>query len=130
MIYGNYFNKKYKQYRNKTWSAPMLMSVFIIISMFLVFSFEQIGIFRKESNLGKTAVHIGKSKNYFFIKLVQQGKNKNIEKISEKMDLKESLKTKVTNESKIIKEKNQEKMMNDTYLVVVNDKRKVMKKGT
>merc|ERR1711934_21412 len=102
MIYGNYFNKKYKQYRNRTWSAPMLMSVFIIISMFLVFSFEQIGIFRKEINLGKTAVRIGK---------VQQNKI-DIENKSEKVELKESVIAKVTNESKMIKEKNQEKMMN------------------
>ena len=61
MFIGNYLSNKYQQYRKKTWSAPMLMSVFIIISMLLVFSFEQIGLFRKESNL-TTAIHIGKSK--------------------------------------------------------------------
>ena len=61
MFIGKYLKKKYQHYRNRTWSAPMFMSVFIIVSMLLVFSFEQIGIFRKESNL-TTAIHIGKSK--------------------------------------------------------------------
>jgi len=61
MSIGNYLSKSYQHYRKRTWSAPMFMSVFIITSMLLVFSFEQIGIFRKESNL-TTAVHIGKSK--------------------------------------------------------------------
>lgn len=61
MFYGNYLSTKYTQYRNKTWSAPMLMGTFIVISMLLVFSCEQIGLFRKENNL-TTAIHIGKSK--------------------------------------------------------------------
>ena len=62
MLFGKNITSKVQQYRKKTWSAPMLMSVFIILSMFLVFSFEQIGLFRKENNLSSQAVYIGKSK--------------------------------------------------------------------
>lgn len=61
MFYGNIINK-YKQLKKRTWSAPMLMTVFIITSMLLVFSLEQIGLFRKENNLENQAMHIGKSK--------------------------------------------------------------------
>lgn len=62
MFYGNYFSNKYQQLRKRNWSAPMLMTVVIIISMLMVFSFEQIGLFRKENNLSVSVKHIGKSK--------------------------------------------------------------------
>merc|ERR1712032_247715 len=101
MFYRNeYVNKKYTEYRRKYWSAPMLMSVFIIISMLAVFSFEQIGLFKKENNLD-TAMHVGK---------IQQTRPQNIENLSVMKDISEQMK--VNTESKIIKEKQQEKMMN------------------
>ena len=62
MFYGNYLSNKYQQIRKRSWSAPMIMSVFIIFSMLLVFSFEQVGLFRKESNLNYATKQIGRSK--------------------------------------------------------------------
>lgn len=61
MFYGRFFSNKYQQYKKRNWSAPMLMSVFIIISLLVVFSFEEIGLFRKENNLSSEVMHIGKS---------------------------------------------------------------------
>lgn len=37
--------------RKKNWSAPAIITVFIIIMMILVYSFEQIGLLNKERNL-------------------------------------------------------------------------------
>ncbi len=42
---------KLNQLRKKNWSAPTIMSVFILISMIIVFSFEAIGLAKKEKNL-------------------------------------------------------------------------------
>ena len=39
------------QIRKKSWSAPTIMTVFILISMIVVFSFEAIGLAKKEKNL-------------------------------------------------------------------------------
>jgi len=68
MFYGNYFNNKYQTLKKKTWSAPTLIAIVIIISMILVFSFEQIGLFRKEYNLNSEVQHIGKSKLNILLK--------------------------------------------------------------
>ena len=62
MFYEKKITSKVQQNFKKTWSAPKIISVFIIFSMFIVFSFEQIGLFRKENNLNSQAVYIGKSK--------------------------------------------------------------------
>jgi tRNA C32,U32 (ribose-2'-O)-methylase TrmJ len=51
MSIGKYLSKKYQVYRKQTWSAPMLISVLIIMMMFLIFGFEQIGLLNKEVNL-------------------------------------------------------------------------------
>jgi hypothetical protein len=40
-----------KHLRRKNWSAPITMSVFIIICMIVVFSFETLGLSNKERNL-------------------------------------------------------------------------------
>merc|ERR1712151_1006110 len=103
MFYRNEYVNKYTEYRRKYWSAPMLMSVLIIISMLAVFSFEQIGLFKKENNLD-TAMHVGK--------IQQTRPQNNIENLSVMKDISEQIKMKVNTESKIIKEKTQEKMMN------------------
>jgi len=42
---------KLNQLRKKSWSAPTVMTVFILISMIIVFSFEAIGLTNKEKNL-------------------------------------------------------------------------------
>ena len=62
MLYRNYLSLKYTQYKKKTWSAPLLMSGFLIICLLLVFSLEEVGLFRKENNLNNQVMHIGKSK--------------------------------------------------------------------
>jgi hypothetical protein len=43
--------KKVNQFRKQNWSAPSVMTAFIIISMFMVYSFETIGILNKERNI-------------------------------------------------------------------------------
>jgi hypothetical protein len=63
-----YINQKYKYNRKRQWKLPAIFGVIILISMFLVVVFEQIGIFRKEQNLKFNHVYIGKSKislNFF-----------------------------------------------------------------
>ena len=42
---------KAKYIRKQNWSAPTIMSVFIIICMIIVFSFETMGLANKERNL-------------------------------------------------------------------------------
>jgi hypothetical protein len=49
---------KVNQIRKQNWSAPAIMTVFILISMFLVFSFESIGILRRETNLDHRVVYL------------------------------------------------------------------------
>ena len=43
--------KKANHLRKKNWSAPTIMSVFIIICMMIIFSFETLGLANKEKNL-------------------------------------------------------------------------------
>ena len=43
--------KKFEAIRKKNWSAPAIMSVFILICMLIVYSFEAIGLLNKERNL-------------------------------------------------------------------------------
>lgn len=43
--------KKFNQIRKQNWSAPTTMSVFIIICMIFIFSFESLGLMNKEKNL-------------------------------------------------------------------------------
>lgn len=80
MFYARKLQNKFNVYRKRT-SAPMLMTIIIIISMFLVFSFEQIGLFRKERNLSSQAIYIGKSKlNLIFVKFINFSSSSNIKK--------------------------------------------------
>jgi len=99
----NFMNITHQQLKKKTWSAPMIMTVFIITSMLMVFSCEQIGLFRKENNLETQAIHIGK---------IQQTISKKFENTNDKFNINESIITKINNESVKEKEKTQEKMMN------------------
>jgi len=82
----------------------MLMSVFIIISLLVVFSFEEMGLFRKELNINSEVLHIGK---------IQQTLTKKIKENNvENNELEQIVISKVNSESQKIKEKTQEKMMN------------------
>lgn len=58
MLFVNKCMGKVNQIRNKNWSAPAIMTVFILISMFLVFSFESIGILRRETNLDHRVIYL------------------------------------------------------------------------
>merc|ERR1712151_84513 len=101
MFNRNYLKNQYSHIK-KTWSVPMYMTVIVIISVLAVFCFEEMGLFNKELNINhKPVVHIGK---------IQQTLNKDIEN---KAEIKDSFKlfSKINTESKLIKEKNQEKMM-------------------
>merc|ERR1711934_852052 len=43
--------RKANQIRKQNWSAPSVMSAFIIFCMFMVYSFETIGILNKDRNI-------------------------------------------------------------------------------
>lgn len=45
------FIQKANRIRKRKWSAPAVMSVFILICMIVVFSFESLGILNKDKNL-------------------------------------------------------------------------------
>ncbi len=45
------FFKKANQIRKQNWSAPAIMTVFIIVSMVIIFSMESLGLAKKEKNL-------------------------------------------------------------------------------
>jgi hypothetical protein len=51
MMFANNLFKKANQIRKQNWSAPTIMSAFIILCMFIVYSFETIGILNKERNI-------------------------------------------------------------------------------
>ena len=57
------FSRKANQFRKQNWSAPTIMSAFIIVCMVLVFSFESIGLLNKEKNLDFRISTPEKSKN-------------------------------------------------------------------
>jgi len=58
MLFVNKCMGKVNQIRKQNWSAPAKMCVFIIICMFLVFSFESIGILRRETNLDRRVIYL------------------------------------------------------------------------
>lgn len=60
MLFVKKCSGKINQIRKQNWSAPAIMTVFILISMFLVFSFESIGILRRETNLDHRVVYLDK----------------------------------------------------------------------
>jgi hypothetical protein len=45
------FIRKANQIRKQNWSAPAIMSAFIIVCMVFIYSFEAIGLLNKEKNL-------------------------------------------------------------------------------
>lgn len=51
MMLANSFVKKINHIRKQNWSAPTIMTAFIIFCMFMVYSFETIGILNKERNI-------------------------------------------------------------------------------
>ncbi len=50
-MFSKKFVKKANQFRKQNWSAPTIMSVFIIVCMVFIYSFETIGLLNKEKNL-------------------------------------------------------------------------------
>ena len=51
MTFSKKFALKFYQFRHKNWSAPTIMSVFIVICMIVIYSMESIGLLHKEKNL-------------------------------------------------------------------------------
>jgi hypothetical protein len=51
MLLTNNFMKKANQFRKQNWSAPTIMTVFIIICMIVIYSVECLGLANKEKNL-------------------------------------------------------------------------------
>jgi hypothetical protein len=51
MTFSKNFVRKANQFRKQNWSAPTIMSVFIIICMVVIYSFETVGLLNKEKNL-------------------------------------------------------------------------------
>merc|ERR1711934_483610 len=51
MMFANKIVRKANQIRKQNWSAPSVMSAFIIFCMFMVYSFETIGILNKDRNI-------------------------------------------------------------------------------
>jgi hypothetical protein len=50
-MFSKNFVRKANQFRKQNWSAPTVMSVFIIICMIIIFSMESLGLSNKERNL-------------------------------------------------------------------------------
>ena len=69
MMFANNIVKKANQIRKQNWSAPTVMSAFIICCMFMVYSFETIGILNKERNIDFriTSPETGKISFLFFL---------------------------------------------------------------
>ena len=51
MIYANRLIRKANQIRKQNWSAPSIMAAFIIVCMIIIYSFEKLGLAKKEKNL-------------------------------------------------------------------------------
>jgi hypothetical protein len=51
MMFTQNFVKKANQVRKQNWSAPTIMTTFLVICMLFIYSFECIGLLNKEKNL-------------------------------------------------------------------------------
>ena len=113
------FMKKANHTRKQNWSAPATMGVFILICMFIVYSFELLGLTNKEKNLefrnsnrnekGKIYSHL-----YLVIKAFSQNKFENKKsKINNSTHDISNLKLidKIKFLSRINKQESQEKML-------------------
>jgi Na+/proline symporter len=59
MMLANFFSSnanKLNKIRKQKWSGPIIIGIFLIISMLIVFGLETIGIFQKEKNLDSRTV--------------------------------------------------------------------------
>jgi uncharacterized sodium:solute symporter family permease YidK len=65
MLFSKNFMRKANQFRKQNWSAPTIMTVFIIVSMIIVYSFESLGLANKEKNLDFRYTTPEKSKKDF-----------------------------------------------------------------
>jgi hypothetical protein len=70
MMCSKNFARKANQFRKQNWSAPTIMSAFIVVCMVLVFSFESIGLLNKEKNLDFRISTPETSKLLFLMKLI------------------------------------------------------------
>ena len=63
-MFTNNLIRKANQIRKQNWSAPTIMTAFIIFCMFMVYSFETIGILNKDRNIDYRMTSPEKSKFY------------------------------------------------------------------
>jgi hypothetical protein len=61
-MFSRNFIRKANQIRKQNWSAPTIMSAFIIVCMIVVYSFESVGLLNKEKNLDFRSTTPEKSK--------------------------------------------------------------------
>lgn len=123
MLFAKKVNLKMTQIRKQNWSAPAIMTVFILICMFIVFSFETIGILRRESNLDHRIIYINKGINLFMfysLKLVtikgQSNKDIQINDYTESITADvETITSKIKIDTIKKKEETNEKMMKMLY---------------
>jgi hypothetical protein len=50
-MFSKNFMRKANQFRKQNWSAPTIMTVFIIICMVIIYSMESLGLANKDRNL-------------------------------------------------------------------------------
>ena len=124
MIIAKKIINKTSNIRKQTWSAPAVMILFLFFCMLLVYSFESIGIFRKETNLEYRTLYFNNGmkifQNLFFKNIViteldirTNANKKNNKELSEKVVVQtDAISNKVKIDSQISKEKNLQKMMN------------------
>ena len=62
MLFAKQFTNKVSNYRKQNWSAPSKMIIFIFLSMLVVFSFESMGLFRRERNLDSRTLYFDNGK--------------------------------------------------------------------
>ena len=65
MFTKNLIRKTY-QIRKQNWSAPTIMGAFIVVCMFIVYSFETIGLLNKERNIDYRVTTPERSKIFVF----------------------------------------------------------------
>ena len=108
---------KAKQIRKQNWSAPATMSVFIIICMIIVFSFESMGLANKERNLEFRHTTAEKSIN-IFIKLVIRTFSE--EKFKEtKVEIsQENIQNKLIEKLRDLSERNKEESLEKMYKIL------------
>jgi len=113
MYYVNKFAFKINRIRKQNWSAPTIMAVFITICMIIVYSFESLGLAKREMNLEHRSLA---PEN--IIKLVSEEKYK---LISSKSDIDVSNQPiHIFNKFKIFYEKEKENQIENILKILVD----------